>query len=95
MIDILCAMQHIETQIKVILYTSMSPALLTKGFSMNCTYQSLVKKALDLGAEEAILIDTHMIVFDHRSCLKCRFGCNRWGRYWICPPHLSISRSCS
>ena len=55
------------------------------------TYQSLVKKALDLGALDARLIDTKMIVFYYRSYLKCRFGCNRWGRYWTCSPHLSIS----
>lgn len=58
---------------------------------MTDTYQYLVKKALDMGALDARLIDTHKIVFDHRSYLKCRFGCNRWGRYWTCPPHLSIS----
>jgi predicted metal-binding protein len=57
---------------------------------MTDTYQYLVKKALDLGALDARLIDTHTIVFDSRSYLKCRFGCNRWGRYWTCPPHLSI-----
>ena len=58
---------------------------------MSDTYQYLVKKALDLGALDARLIDTQSIVFDHRSFLKCRFGCNRWGRYWTCPPHMSIS----
>ena len=31
------------------------------------------------------------VVFDPRSFLKCRFGCNRWGHYWTCPPHLDIS----
>ena len=58
---------------------------------MTDIYDNLVKKALDLGATDARLIDTHMIVFDPRSFLKCRFGCNRWGRYWTCPPHLDIS----
>lgn len=58
---------------------------------MTDIYQPLVQKALDLGALEARLIDTQAIVFDARSFLKCRFGCNRWGRYWTCPPHLSIS----
>jgi predicted metal-binding protein len=54
-------------------------------------YLSLVQKALDLGALDARLIDTHQIVFDPRAFLKCRFGCNRWGRFWTCPPHLDIS----
>lgn len=58
---------------------------------MTDTYQSLVQRALDLGALDARLIDTHSIVFDPRSYLKCRFGCNRWGRFWTCPPHLNIS----
>jgi len=54
-------------------------------------FESLVKKALELGAADARLIDTSQIVFDPRSHLKCRFGCNRWGKFWTCPPHLGIS----
>jgi len=54
-------------------------------------YQALIEKALELGATQAKLIDTQNIVFDPRSYLKCRFGCNRWGKYWTCPPHLDIS----
>jgi len=53
--------------------------------------QTLVKKAVELGAAEAKIIHTEDIVFDSRSFLKCRFGCNRWGRYWTCPPYLDIS----
>jgi predicted metal-binding protein len=62
-----------------------------KGLPMTDTYDNLVKKALELGATDARLIDTNSIVFDPRSYIKCRFGCNRWGQYWTCPPHLSIS----
>ncbi len=54
-------------------------------------YQALIEKAVELGATQAKLIDTQKIVFDPRSYLKCRFGCNRWGKYWTCPPHLDIS----
>ena len=54
-------------------------------------YESLVEKAVELGATEAKLMDTDKVVFDARSHLKCRFGCNRWGRFWTCPPHLNIS----
>ncbi len=54
-------------------------------------FESLIDKAKELGALDAKLIDTSQIVFDDRSFLKCRFGCNRWGKYWTCPPHLSIS----
>ncbi|WP_022668109.1 DUF2284 domain-containing protein [Desulfospira joergensenii] len=58
---------------------------------MKSGFKSLVKKALALGASEAKIIDTAAIVFDSRSFLKCRFGCNRWGRYWTCPPNLELS----
>ena len=54
-------------------------------------YQALIEKAVELGATQAKLIDTQKIVFDPRSYLKCRFGCNRWGKFWTCPPHLDIS----
>jgi predicted metal-binding protein len=54
-------------------------------------FESLVDKAIELGASGAKLMDVDKIVFDPRSFLKCRFGCNRWGKYWTCPPHLSIS----
>jgi len=54
-------------------------------------HQALIAKAIELGAAEAKLIDTDAIVFDSRSFLKCRFGCNRWGKYWTCPPNLGIS----
>lgn len=55
-------------------------------------FDPLLKKAVDLGAAAAKLIDTDRIVFDARSHLKCRFGCNRWGGYWTCPPNLNISQ---
>jgi len=54
-------------------------------------YVQLIDRALELGAREAKSISTHDVVFDPRSYLKCRFGCNRWGRYWTCPPHLNLS----
>ena len=38
--------------------------------------QDIVKKAIELGATEAKIIDTDAIVFDSRSFLKCRFGCD-------------------
>ena len=58
---------------------------------MDDKYAALTKKALDLGASEAKVIDAENIVFDPRSYLKCRFGCNRWGQYWTCPPNLDLS----
>ncbi len=58
---------------------------------METPFEDLVKKAIELGASEAKVIDTDAIIFDSRSFLKCRFGCNRWGRYWTCPPYLNLS----
>ncbi len=53
--------------------------------------EKIINKAVGLGASEAKILDTDTIVFDPRSFLKCRFGCNRWGQYWTCPPHMDIS----
>ena len=58
---------------------------------MEDKYQALIDKSIELGASAAKMIDTEKIVFDPRSYLKCRFGCNRWGRFWTCPPHLDLS----
>lgn len=57
---------------------------------MEDKYQDLLDRSVELGAYEAKLIHTDQIVFDPRSHLKCRFGCNRWGRYWTCPPNLEL-----
>ena len=54
-------------------------------------YEPLTDKAVELGATEARLVRTGAIRFDRRSLLKCRFGCNRWGKYWTCQPHVGIS----
>ena len=59
---------------------------------MTQNYQGLIDKSIELGAEDAKLIDTAKVIFDPRSHLKCRFGCNRWGKFWTCPPHNGISQ---
>ncbi len=58
---------------------------------MTTKYEKLAQKALALGASEAKPMRTDQVVFDPRSFLKCRFGCDRWGKYWTCPPHMDIS----
>lgn len=58
---------------------------------MENKFESLKEKAVEFGALDAVLIDTDQVVFDPRAYLKCRFGCNRWGKFWTCPPHLEIS----
>ncbi len=69
----------------------MNRTYITKEEKLEKIFETLVKKAMELGAAEARIIDTDTIVFDSRSFLKCRFGCRRWGQYWTCPPHLNIS----
>lgn len=53
--------------------------------------ETLPDRAIELGALDARIIDAGQIVFDDRSYLKCRFGCDRWGRYWTCPPNLVLT----
>ena len=54
-------------------------------------FEGLAQKAVELGAAEAKVAPTDVLVFDPRSHLKCRFGCQRWGKYWTCPPHLHLT----
>jgi predicted metal-binding protein len=63
-----------------------------KGKGKPRPFKPLLTKARKLGAAEARIMKTDQVVFDPRSHLKCRFGCNRWGNYWTCPPHLSLSQ---
>lgn len=58
---------------------------------MNNRFRNLAEKAVSLGASEARVIETSAIEFDERSLLKCRFGCNRWGKFWTCRPHLDMT----
>ena len=54
-------------------------------------FEGLAEKAVELGATEAKVAPKEVLVFDPRSFLKCRFGCQRWGKYWTCPPNLNLS----
>ncbi len=57
---------------------------------MRTYFEPLETKAIELGAAKAKLLETSQVVFDPRSFLKCRFGCSRWGKFWTCPPNMSI-----
>jgi len=59
---------------------------------MDQNIKTLASYALAEGALVAQAINTEQIVFDPRSHLKCRFGCNRWGKFWTCPPHLNLTQ---
>ena len=42
-------------------------------------------QALNMGALDAIIIPVESIVFDHRTILKCMYGCSSWNNSWVCP----------
>ena len=43
--------------------------------------------ALELGATEAKIISANEIVVENRVVLKCRIGCNKYGKTLMCPPY--------
>ena len=44
-----------------------------------------INKALESGADHAVMFKTEDIEFDPRTILKCMFGCNDWGLGHTCP----------
>jgi len=44
-----------------------------------------VEKALQLGADHAVLFNIGDIAFDPRTIIKCMFGCADWGKGHTCP----------
>ncbi len=52
-----------------------------------CVLEKYVKMALDRGALHALLVDVADIVFDHRTYLKCAWGCPEFGQL-KCSPDL-------
>ncbi|EYE88842.1 metal-binding protein [Fervidicella metallireducens AeB] len=44
-----------------------------------------LKKAIELGADNAVVFKVEDIVFDPRTILKCMFGCQDWGKGCTCP----------
>ena len=43
------------------------------------------KEALKMGALDALILPVDRIVFDHRTILKCMYGCRSWNNSWVCP----------
>ena len=43
--------------------------------------------AYELGAAEAKVIPAEEIVVENRVVLKCRIGCNKYGKTLMCPPY--------
>jgi predicted metal-binding protein len=50
-------------------------------------FQFLVKLALEKGAADAKIIPTKKIVVEDRVVLKCKVGCNHYGKTLACPPY--------
>ena len=44
-----------------------------------------VQRALEKGAEHAVVFQIEDIVFDSRTFLKCRYGCAKYGNGHMCP----------
>lgn len=47
--------------------------------------EKYIGKAMDMGADHAVVFKTDDIVFDSRTLLKCMYGCNDWGKGHTCP----------
>jgi predicted metal-binding protein len=50
-------------------------------------YQFLVKLALEKGAADAKIIPASKVVVEDRVVLKCKVGCNHYGKTLVCPPY--------
>jgi predicted metal-binding protein len=44
-----------------------------------------IRKALEMGADDAVVFKIEDIEFDPRTLLKCMFGCGDWGKGPTCP----------
>lgn len=47
--------------------------------------EQLQTKAMELGADHAVIFNLGQIVFDPRTLLKCMYGCADWGHGHTCP----------
>jgi predicted metal-binding protein len=50
-------------------------------------FKFLEDLALDLGATQAKIVPTNEIVVENRIVLKCKIGCNKYGKTLMCPPY--------
>jgi len=50
-------------------------------------FQFLVKLALEKGAADAKIIPANKVVVEDRVVLKCKIGCNHYGKNLACPPY--------
>jgi predicted metal-binding protein len=50
-------------------------------------FQFLVKLALENGAADAKVISIDKVIVENRVVLKCKVGCNHYGKTLACPPY--------
>ena len=50
-------------------------------------FEFLVKLALEKGAADARIIPANKVVVEDRVVLKCKVGCNHYGKTLACPPY--------
>ena len=50
-------------------------------------FDFLKKRALELGAADAQVIRADQVVVEDRVVLKCKVGCNNYGKTLACPPY--------
>ena len=50
-------------------------------------FQFLVKLALETGAVDAKIIPANEVIVEDRVVLKCKVGCNHYGKTLACPPY--------
>ena len=51
------------------------------------TFKFLEDLALEIGASKAKVVPTNEIVVENRIVLKCKIGCNKYGKTLMCPPY--------
>jgi predicted metal-binding protein len=50
-------------------------------------FDFLLEEAKRLGAREAKIIGSNKVVVENRVLLKCRAGCDSYGKKFVCPPY--------
>lgn len=55
--------------------------------SSNDLCNVLIKKAIELGCEQAVIIHPNTITVGRWVQLKCKYGCEEYGKKLTCPPH--------
>ena len=58
-----------------------------KAKEKNKEFHFLLEEARRLGALEARIISSNKVVVEDRVLLKCRTGCDSYGKKFVCPPY--------